>query len=175
MNIELAHVPFLYEAHKRVIDIIRDHDDVAIKKAIKDPQSEFTLPLCTCGEDVAGFGVPYQNNITPHRLGCRFRLAVIEEYKRIASGPLYVNVYLHDRAFGGPEEGGWWYDTYEVRAVYPVEDLENANALVGRLENGPYTNEGRREIGSVISEGVWEVRIEQTPGENRPKERPYYE
>jgi hypothetical protein len=25
---------------------------------------------------------------------------------------LYANLYLHDREYGGPEEGGWWYDTY---------------------------------------------------------------
>ena len=25
---------------------------------------------------------------------------------------VYANLYLHDRAYGGSEEGGWWYDTY---------------------------------------------------------------
>jgi hypothetical protein len=25
---------------------------------------------------------------------------------------LYANLYLYDRAYGGSEEGGWWYDTY---------------------------------------------------------------
>src|SRR5262245_19657920 len=23
----------------------------------------------------------------------------------------HINVYERDRAYGGPEEGGWWYDT----------------------------------------------------------------
>ena len=26
-------------------------------------------------------------------------------------GPFHLNEYLANRAFGGPEEGGWWYDT----------------------------------------------------------------
>lgn len=30
--------------------------------------------------------------------------------------PLYLNVYLANRAYGGPEEGGWWYDVGEPLA-----------------------------------------------------------
>lgn len=25
---------------------------------------------------------------------------------------LYLNLYVWDREYGGPEEGGWWYNTY---------------------------------------------------------------
>ena len=25
----------------------------------------------------------------------------------------YLNVYIIGRAYGGPEEGGWWYDYHE--------------------------------------------------------------
>lgn len=25
----------------------------------------------------------------------------------------YLNVYIIGRTYGGPEEGGWWYDTYD--------------------------------------------------------------
>ena len=24
----------------------------------------------------------------------------------------YLTAYIKDRVYGGPEEGGWWYDTY---------------------------------------------------------------
>ena len=26
-------------------------------------------------------------------------------------GPFHLNEYVANRAYGGPEEGGWWYDT----------------------------------------------------------------
>lgn len=31
--------------------------------------------------------------------------------------PTFINYYLHDRAYGGPEEGGWWYETYQYLPV----------------------------------------------------------
>lgn len=33
----------------------------------------------------------------------------------------YVNVYAVGRAYGGPAEGGWWYDTGDPVAAIPVE------------------------------------------------------
>lgn len=33
---------------------------------------------------------------------------------------LYVNAYLVTRQYGGPEEGGWWYDTGTPLASVPV-------------------------------------------------------
>jgi hypothetical protein len=33
---------------------------------------------------------------------------------------LFVNVYLVSRVYGGPEEGGWWYDSGEPLASVPV-------------------------------------------------------
>ena len=46
----------------------------------------------------------------------------------------YVNVYHVDQAKGGPEEGGWWYDTGVPHASIPVdewagpEDLDTVRA-----------------------------------------------
>lgn len=33
---------------------------------------------------------------------------------------LYVNVYLVTRHYGGPQEGGWWFDVGEPLASVPV-------------------------------------------------------
>ena len=33
----------------------------------------------------------------------------------------YVNVYSMTRHYGGPEEGGWWYNAGEPLASVPVE------------------------------------------------------
>lgn len=49
----------------------------------------------------------------------------------------YVNTYLIDRAYGGPEEGGWWYDTeVPVRQSgdefpeFPRTEFERRNGFV---------------------------------------------
>jgi hypothetical protein len=33
----------------------------------------------------------------------------------------YISVYSVGQAYGGPEEGGWWYTTYEHEASIPFE------------------------------------------------------
>jgi hypothetical protein len=33
---------------------------------------------------------------------------------------IYVNAYRVSRAYGGPEEGGWWYDVGEPMASVPI-------------------------------------------------------
>ena len=35
-----------------------------------------------------------------------------------------VALYEIDRCYGGPEEGGWWYDTGELRRVLTVSSTE---------------------------------------------------
>ena len=62
-----------------------------------------------------------------------------------------VAFYEIDRAWGGPEEGGWWYDCGELARVLKVvpsadaaHDLAaRANRLMDRLQRG------RRDVGSV--------------------------
>lgn len=36
---------------------------------------------------------------------------------------LYVNAYLVCRVYGGPEEGGWWFNAGEPLASVPVEAI----------------------------------------------------
>lgn len=38
---------------------------------------------------------------------------------------LFVNVYEAGRVYGGPEEGGWWFDTGTPLASVPVELTED--------------------------------------------------
>lgn len=57
--------------------------------------------------------------------------------------PFFVNVYQLDRGYGGPEEGGWWYD-YE----YPIESVKckrgrQALRLTAALSRR-YVNNGNR-------------------------------
>lgn len=63
--------------------------------------------------------------------------------------------YEIDRAWGGPEEGGWWYDTGTlVRPFRVVRSKERAyhlaaraNRLITRLQRN------KRSVGSVIYDG----------------------
>jgi len=96
-----------------------------------------------------------------------------------------VAVYLEDRAFGGREEGGWYYDCGELsdehaslmRAFEPYQDDEAhhyaalLNEALDRTDN-----EGRREVSSVLSEGrfrayVWDNRAPS----HFPSQIPHYE
>lgn len=92
--------------------------------------------------------------------------------------------YLVELAYGGPEEGGWYYDRGE-----PVEDDPSLPLpVMTHTEDDAYAacramqetldataNVGLRPKHSVISTGVYKARV--TPGYPRPfpAERPHYE
>lgn len=91
-------------------------------------------------------------------------------------GPFYVNTYLVDLAYGGPQEGGWhyncgepvdsrWCDTYEE-----AKDVLEVRKLWCREENI-----GRKPISSVLSAGQYEVWIEDHFAAPYPESRPHYE
>ena len=93
-----------------------------------------------------------------------------------------VSVYHVDQAYGGPEEGGWWFTCGEfVRIVRVFHSSDGAWEYCGRLNHrlksrkfGP--NAGRREISSVLSEGVLEADVhEGLPPRYFPERRPHYE
>lgn len=104
-----------------------------------------------------------------------------------------VAVYLVGRAYGGPEEGGWWYDhgkrqdvdfskewpefgRYGIPRIFGDEESafawgENVNALLDET-----INKGRREIGSVLSTGRYHAEVhEGYPVAHWPETQPYYE
>lgn len=93
-----------------------------------------------------------------------------------------VSVYLVDQAWGGPEEGGWWYQVGElVRTLRVMRNEEAAYAFCRRLNHrlrsrafGP--NKGRRSISSVLSEGEYCAEVyENAAPASYPDRRPRYE
>ena len=93
-----------------------------------------------------------------------------------------VAAYDVAMAFGGREEGGWWYDRgslIRVLRVFPNEDraYEYSRKLNTRLrsrEFGP--NQGRREYSSVFSDGeVRAIVCDTTAPAGFPERRPRYE
>ncbi len=90
-----------------------------------------------------------------------------------------VAFYEIDRAYGGPEEGGWWFDTGQfvrVSKAFKSEDAayrycRRANDLLHILQRD------KRDVGSVIYDGgryAAEVFEGHVPA-FYPETRPHYE
>jgi len=114
---------------------------------------------------------------------------------KINHGRQYVSVYEVQRAYGGPEEGGWWYDVYSLVDTVPVatrkaglevrkfleEKYKEQNEITGPLssskgfENLPEgTEDYQIPRGFAGDASEIAVFLEDTPGENATKERPSY-
>ena len=94
--------------------------------------------------------------------------------------PRYIiALYEIDRAYGGPEEGGWWYDTGELRRPLKVVRTggeasavaARANRLLDRLQRH------RRSVSSMAYAGgrVAAWVFEDTAPRSYPEVRPHYE
>ncbi len=88
--------------------------------------------------------------------------------------------YEIDREYGGPEEGGWWYNTGElirICRVFKNEDSANkacrrANDLIHHI-----INRHKRDVGSVAYSGgqVSACVFKHTAPKYFPTETPHYE
>ena len=90
---------------------------------------------------------------------------------------LYVNVYLWDRACGGPEEGGWYYDTYdphEAQCVLCATEEEAERVADEKKAWCDAENADRYHPSSVLSDGHFRVMIEAWPAEPSPANTPHY-
>lgn len=106
-----------------------------------------------------------------------------------------VSIFMVDRAYGGPEEGGWYFNTgtpadhipeginpHDMLTVFDARDdvaaaREEGSAwmekLQAQLDAGP--NKGRRKISSVLSTGRYAAQLCEGWPEAYPQERPHYE
>lgn len=90
-----------------------------------------------------------------------------------------VSIYHVDMAYGGSEEGGWWYDRGSiVRTVktFKNEDLACAYCRKLNAKLDGLVNKHFRPKSSVISDGVYEAHIHENHApKGFPETRPYYE
>jgi len=108
-----------------------------------------------------------------------------EDYIVIEKEPKWfcVSIYLVNRAYGGPEEGGWYFTCGE-----PVEraqvflktfwDFSQALMYRDRLQNALNIcwNYGRPSISSVLSQGRFEALIdEESIPKPFPQQIPHFE
>lgn len=90
-----------------------------------------------------------------------------------------VAFYEIDRAYGGPEEGGWWYDTGTFVRISKVFKSKEAAYAYARRANRflNVIQRGARDVSSVIYNGgryAAEV-YEGLPPAAYPETRPFYE
>ena len=100
--------------------------------------------------------------------------------------PRYVNVYEVGQAYGGSEEGSWWFDVGTPIESVRVDDWTELNAMLVRLrvryeldEDGNYTGEDdvQRRRGRTSCAGGYdiEISVQDKFAEAYPTERPRYE
>ena len=54
-----------------------------------------------------------------------------DEFRRFQ----HINVYANDRLYGGPEEGGWWYNVWEPHLSIPVIPGVHKEEVMGFLRD----------------------------------------
>jgi diacylglycerol kinase family enzyme len=87
----------------------------------------------------------------------------------------YVNVYLVDQAYGGPEEGGWYFEYGLPRKSMPCTIAQLPTLRVKVAKWCEKQNRTRPPMYSVASLGVYASVVEEAPAKEWPSERPFYE
>jgi len=98
----------------------------------------------------------------------------IERVDDVITTPCFVTVTLEDKAYGGPEEGGWWYDVSDPIEKHYCANLSVLRRVIERVTR-EFDNTGRYPIHSVLSEGIFQVWIGDEIPEAYPACRPHYE
>lgn len=76
----------------------------------------------------------------------------------------HINVYRMDRAYGGPEEGGWWYNLWEPELSIPVVPGVNKDEVVDFLRAFYMTD---------FYNADYKIRLEWEPAKEGNDYRPY--
>lgn len=101
-----------------------------------------------------------------------------EELIAVASKPVgtcYVTVYALDRVYGGPEEGGWWFDTGEVVLSLCAPSQEVADMWADMLSEEYVSHGNRYSVIYYRKDTDYNVNITDYPGKNFPEHTPHYE
>lgn len=94
----------------------------------------------------------------------------------------YITAYLVRRRYGGPEEGGWWYNCYEVEKTVNIPKVyqKNSKRALKKVYNLRDTLEAEcshlkwGNIYHTTGGVVVDVIMESVRHENETIEKPYY-
>ena len=89
----------------------------------------------------------------------------------------YANIYELGQAYGGPEEGGWYFKTFDPMHSEAFDTEAEAKARVTMLLANEWANEpDAREVYSVAYRGGrYAGWVEERPAYFQPEEWPRYE
>ncbi len=97
------------------------------------------------------------------------------------SDTFYIGVYLANRAFGGNEEGGWWYDCgeleYTIKKTFDnvLTAIAHAKELQRELDKKYNNRSSYSDLNSVLCNGNMQAQVHETePPEFYPKQKPQY-
>lgn len=85
----------------------------------------------------------------------------------------FVNVYRVTRLWGGPEEGGWYYNSLRCIESFPCR-YRNRHEIMNYMES-EHAHEKYGDIYSVLGGADLHMAWELSPAESETRERPYYE
>lgn len=86
---------------------------------------------------------------------------------------VWVTAYCVTRHYGGPEEGGWWYDWYESLQAVPVA-VSDIDATITMLRD-KYLNIEHGDRFSMLGGAAVSVLVDDEPCSFETTERPRYE
>lgn len=115
---------------------------------------------------------------------CEERYKDEDEARQVVCFPngdkvVWVAVYELNRVSGGPEEGGWWYNTGDMVELLAATNIEEGNTLAADLRIGKYKDEDGPNLYSVAYRGGnYAVNVYddgKIPWGHWPVVRPHYE
>lgn len=87
-------------------------------------------------------------------------------------GKYYVNVYEVTQAYGGPEEGGWWYECGIPIASVPFDSFKEAVEYQGKMMiKYPFT---KNRYSAADRGDDYDVLVQKHYGQEFPEETPRY-
>lgn len=90
----------------------------------------------------------------------------------------FASIYFLTREYGGPEEGGWWYNNYAMVHSFDLRGMDKgvADRLCDSVDEYYFElHVDDVPLSSVSSRGQHVVLWEKEQGENETTERPRYE
>jgi hypothetical protein len=91
--------------------------------------------------------------------------------------PVYVNAYRVTQAYGGPEEGDWWYDVGEPLASVPIHTEEQEDTVRNLLHTvlAPQFEDARPRTSATGDGEDLVITVERHLAAPFPATRPHYE
>lgn len=105
----------------------------------------------------------------PTRLPLREEGDQLVEYR-----PRYVGAYSVAQAYGGPEEGGWWYEVASPIASVMLRDDDDPLTVARGLWNAFREDDDGREVWESNADNAVVIMWEDRPGCNATTARPSY-